>query len=125
MSSSHLHICFGSVLCGLFLLTTAAGLCAEPLRDPTRPPRVQAASAPAERTTGWQVSSILISPGRRVATVNGKAVQVGDRIAGARVTAIAADYVRLRHENKEFTVQLQRQRIKEPVQKAGANDEGK
>ncbi|MCP3176604.1 MAG: hypothetical protein AB7F21_02640 [Desulfuromonadales bacterium] len=125
MSSSRLPICFGVLLCGLFLLTAAAGLCAEPLRDPTRPPRVLAAPAPAERTTGWQVSSILISPGRRVATVNGQAVQVGDRIAGARVTAIAADSVRLRKENKEFTVRLQTQRIKKPVQKAGANDEGK
>ncbi|BCA78655.1 hypothetical protein [Desulfuromonas sp. AOP6] len=125
MSSCLLHVCHRALLCGLLLLIAASGLHAEPLRDPTRPPRSLAAPTRVETTSKWQVSSILISADRRVATVNGQAVQVGDRISGARVLAIAADSVRLRNEKKEFTVRLHAQRIKEPVVQAGEKGEGK
>ena len=125
MSSCRLHVCLRALLCGLLLLIAASGLQAEPLRDPTRPPQSLTVPARVETTSKWQVSSILISADRRVAMVNGRAVQVGDRVSGARVLAIAADSVRLRNEKKEFTVRLHTQRIKEPVAETGEKGEGK
>jgi hypothetical protein len=52
------------------------------------------------------LSSTLIAPGRRLATINGQRVAVGERIGQARVTAIEADRVALTEGNKEIIVEL-------------------
>jgi len=103
----------------VFLLSASPSPGAEALRDPTRPPQGIAAREPGAETANWRVTAILISPQRRVATVNGKAVQIGDRVSGARVVEIAPGAVRLRDSRKEFTVRLQTQRIKEPAAPSG------
>ena len=103
------------ILLVLAVIVAVPAMGAEVLRDPTRPPQT---FSPRERQAGsasWKLSAILISPGRKVATINGKAVQVGDRVSGARVVAIMPGAVRLRDNEKEFTVRLQTERIKEPA----------
>ena len=42
------------------------------------------------------LQSTLLSKGRRIAMINGKPMQVGDRIAGARIVAIGPASVTLR-----------------------------
>ncbi len=98
----------------LLLLCSASSGGAQPFRDPTRPPRAAVAAEKVDRGS-WTLSSVLVSPARRVALLNGRAVQEGALIDGARVVAIEAGRVRLRQNRQEFSVALQNARIKEPA----------
>lgn len=82
--------------CLMFLLSVATGLCAlkaqsEVLRDPTQPLNyvVQVASGEAE----LKLESVLISSGRRLATINGQTVSVDQSVSGAKVISIVAGSV--------------------------------
>ena len=83
--------------------------------DPTRPPNfselasnaAQDSSAPA-----WQLSSILVSPQRSIAIINGKTVKQGDRIGNARVLKIQTTGVILRTGEETFTVKLLPEKMK-------------
>lgn len=98
------------ILTGLLSLALALPLGAAPaLIDPTRPAR------PGEVVAGAQVSgtgerfvltSILISDDRRHAVINDQVVSVGDRVDGARVTAIQPYAVRLAVAGGTLTVRL-------------------
>ena len=69
------------------------------LDDPTRPAGLRAAHVPAATTPqrpAWRLQSILVSPHRRVAVINGHSVAPGERVGGARVTRIGVDRVYLR-----------------------------
>lgn len=105
------------LLLGLTGVATTA-VAAEPgLRDPTRPPGMAVpgrSGAPAP--TRWVLSSTLIAPGRRLATINGRTVAVGEHIAGAVVEAIWPAQVRLRSEGREFVVELLPGSVKRPVE---------
>lgn len=103
----------GSIRCRLlvsFLLLLAGSAGAEALNDPTRPP----ARAPAPRPGAAVVvarerlvlSSVLISPERRVAVINGRALQVGERIDDAEVVAIDLQQVRLKRHTQTVTLTL-------------------
>lgn len=81
------------------------------LSDPTRP---NFGAGAAAATSGWQLSSTLISPHRRLAIINGRAVAVGDRIAGATVVAIQPATVQLRTDAGEVTLELVSTDIKRP-----------
>ncbi|QKK02566.1 MAG: GspB domain-containing protein [Pseudomonadota bacterium] len=67
--------------------------------DPTRPPdsaEISAwfgAPADGEREQPYRLQSVLISPQRRIAVINGQRVQIGDRLGSARVNAIEPDGV--------------------------------
>lgn len=77
------------------------------LDDPTLPPNVT--SMPAEstnQTIAWQLSSILISPQRSIAIINGQSVQVGDILAGARVKSINETVVKLKHRGETINLEL-------------------
>jgi MSHA biogenesis protein MshK len=66
----------------------AGAALAQPLADPTRPPThgaVQALQGDAPRT---RLQSVLISPGRSVAIIDGRAVRPGERIGDATVLSI-------------------------------------
>ncbi len=78
----------------LMLVLLVAPVATAELVDPTRPPAVPGgAPDPAEPRRG--LTSILVSPERRLATIDGETVRVGDRVQGGRVLAISPTTVRL------------------------------
>lgn len=94
----------------LFCLTIFwhLGAVAEVLNDPTRPPGVKLSGqlAGTKSAPRWVLSSTLIAPARRLATINGKTVSVGEDIAGAKVVTIEPARVSLREGNRHFVVEL-------------------
>lgn len=74
------------------------------LHDPTRPDYITGATRSSN--TGWQLSSTLISPQRRLAVVNGETVGVGDHVDGATVVSIEPGAVELRAAGRILTVEL-------------------
>jgi MSHA biogenesis protein MshK len=74
------------------LMTGVATAQAQALRDPTRPPGVAAIkAAPGVAPGGLVLQSILISPERKAAVINGKVVGPGESIDGYMLIAIAED----------------------------------
>jgi MSHA biogenesis protein MshK len=96
-----------SILLAMACMGAASTTVAQALRDPTRPPSAstKAASGKPEQS-GWILQSVLISPERRSAIINGEIVQIGGSIAGAELIAIAAERVTLRTQEGLRTVQL-------------------
>jgi len=90
-------------LCGTNALAQS-----EPLADPTRPPTVGVESSVAMATKpGPRLQSVLISPSRRVAVINGSAVGVGGKVGDATVASISEGAVVLVHANRRReTLQL-------------------
>ncbi len=85
-------------LAAFVLLAASAGSHAQALVDPTRPPNASAASAPAGAAgpAAMQLQSVLISPGRKVAVINGETVLVGGHFGDATLVRIEATRVTLR-----------------------------
>lgn len=82
---------------------------AEALKDPTRPPNYQQKGGIAVGTNAapkWVLTSTLISPARRLATINGRTLAVGEQISGARVVSIETARVALMDGNKEIILEL-------------------
>ena len=88
---------------GLAAGGSAAG---EELPDPMRPPQVSVRSAtePASTPSRWQLHMTRISPGQRLAVLNGRLVKPGDEVSGARVVSVGPDAVELRKGGKQFRV---------------------
>lgn len=86
-----------SAVLAVFCAGVASAAVAQALRDPTRPP-VAAANIVAGKmqVSGWILQSVLISPERRYAIINGEVVALGGSIAGAELISIAAERVTLR-----------------------------
>lgn len=93
------------------LLACLAGVAAAQnvqLADPTRPPSAvaeSAASEPAARP-GPTLQSILISPTRRVAVINGQTVVQGGKFRDATVANITEGSVLLQYADRRQTLQL-------------------
>ncbi len=88
------------------------------LPDPTRPPGKSLAGhgTGARGVARWVLSSTLISPDRRLATINGRIVAVGQRVVGgAVVEEIQPAQVRLRLRSRHFYVKLLPGGVKWPV----------
>lgn len=87
-----------AILAALVWVVTASTAIAQALRDPTRPPLAAGAKAATARIdqAGWILQSVLISPERRYAIINGEVVQLGGSIAGAELVAVAEGRVTLR-----------------------------
>jgi hypothetical protein len=95
----------GAVVCVVVVSTTAA----QALRDPTRPPAFASAKGAItgkNEITGWVLQSVLISPERRYAIINGEVVPLGGSIAGAELVAIAEERVTLRTREGLRTLHL-------------------
>jgi hypothetical protein len=94
-------------------LAPGSGPClAQALSDPMQPP-ASAYLAPANAAGGEQASggglvlqSTLLSGGRRIAMIDGKPMQVGDRIGRARIVSIDPGAVTLRESNTTRVLQL-------------------
>jgi len=85
---------------------------AQALSDPMQPP-ASVYLAPANAAGGEQASgggpvlqSTLLSKGRRIAMIDGKPMQVGDRIGRARIVSIDPGAVTLRESNTTRVLQL-------------------
>ena len=68
---------------------------AQPLADPTRPPDFTAPGT-ATAPSGPRLHSVLISPGRRLAVVDGETVAVGGKVGDATVVQISETEVVLK-----------------------------
>lgn len=97
-------------------LILIGGLClgshvaAQALEDPMRPPHYMETakvSKPAlAKKESWYLNSIMITPQRRVAVINGQRVTEGAWVGSARVVAIEATQVRLKTANRSLTLNL-------------------
>lgn len=85
------------------LLLAASGAVLGALPDPTRPtlPGAAASAGP-----GYRLESILVSPVRRQAVIDGHLVQVGDRVGHAVVLRIDPETVWLRGKGRPFGLRL-------------------
>jgi MSHA biogenesis protein MshK len=69
-------------------MLSMAGVQAQALTDPTRPPSA-AAEANGEHGEGaTRLQSVLLSPGRKMAVINGVAVPLGGMVGEARLVKI-------------------------------------
>lgn len=84
---------------------------ANQMLDPTRPPsafakpRTSVADAPVS-TQGLQLQSVLISPKRKVAIINGETLVVGDSIGESQIIRIMDTEVVLRAGTEERVVRM-------------------
>jgi len=78
------------------------------LPDPMQPPQVEAASTAKERKPhpSWRLQSILVSPARRVAIINGHRLTTGERVGGARLVSIHPDHVILNYQGRNLELRL-------------------
>lgn len=79
------------------LLVAASAAHGQALRDPTRPPGPGARTATGKaEQSGYNLQSVLISPERRYAIINGEIVPIGGSVGGAELVAVAPERVTLR-----------------------------
>lgn len=82
---------------------------AQALRDPMRPPAAAeggAVAAAGEAPVAARLQSVLISPARRVAVIDGRVVRVGERVGDATVVAISESQVVLQRADARETLKL-------------------
>ena len=84
------------ILIAAVCMVAASAVPAQALRDPTRPAAASGKGAANAEQSGWVLQSVLISPERRYAIINGEVVPLGGSIAGAELVAVTAERVTLR-----------------------------
>jgi MSHA biogenesis protein MshK len=96
------------VMATLTALTGSVVVHAQGLPDPTRPPAMveSASEQDASASSGPVLQSVLISPTRRIATINGQALKPGDKFGEARVMKITENEVVLRNGQEMQTLKL-------------------
>ncbi len=105
------------VLITLLCSIVSFSLSAEALNDPMRPPvTLSKGNTMQKRVTGYELSSIFISSNRRAAIINGRNVNVGDRVNRAKVLEIEATEVVISIAGKKRTLTLLPVSIKKPVE---------
>jgi len=100
----------------LLALAAALAVCAplaaaQALRDPTRPPVIFGRTGHGGiispgRNAEWVLQSVLLSPERRYAIINGEVLSLGGSVAGAELVAIREGEVTLRAGGALRTVRL-------------------
>jgi hypothetical protein len=80
------------------------------MRDPMQPyrPAAGAAAGGAGAAYRFNLTGVLISPSRRVAIVNGRPQQIGDRVDGAVIVSIEPETVHLQQGSDELLIHLGR-----------------
>lgn len=91
-----------SLLLGGMVAITAQ---AQALVDPTRPPAMDAAS-PGSPLAGQRLHSTLLSPGRRLAIIDGQTVALGGKVGESTVVSISETQVVLRKGNETEVLKL-------------------
>ena len=100
----------------MLALSAALAVCvplaaAQALRDPTRPPVIFGRTGDGgiikrSRDAEWVLQSVLLSPERRYAIINGEVLSLGGSVAGAELVAIREGEVTLRAGGALRTVRL-------------------
>ncbi len=91
----------------VFLLLVSGRIHAETLPDPTRPPmEVGAAKRIASAPSGPVLQSILISPHRKAAIIDGKTVLLGETFEGGMLVGIGEGEVTVRMGGELTTLKL-------------------
>jgi len=116
-------------------LCAAAATQAQVLRDPTRPPLIDAGiGTSAEAVSAQRLQSTLLSSGRRLAVIDGQTFALGGKVGDARVLRISETEVVLQrgadtevlklHPSVAKTTRIARQstRQKEPTTRTGKGD---
>src|SRR5260370_6188185 len=96
---------------GAALAVCAPLAAAQALRDPTRPPLIFGRTGDGgmmgrSRDAEWVLQSVLLSPERRYAIINGEVLSLGGSVAGAGLVAIREGEVTLRAGGALRTVRL-------------------
>jgi len=96
---------------GAALAVCAPLAAAQALRDPTRPPlnfgrTGEGGTVSRSRDAEWVLQSVLLSPERRYAIINGEVLGLGGSVAGAELVAIREGEVTLRTGGALRTVRL-------------------
>ena len=101
------------------VLTGASGQ--SDLADPTRPARSSRRPSAVTETAeaALTLQSVMLSEHRRVAVINGRRVEPGDQVFGARVVEISLSAVRLRRADGEILLTLTGTSFKRPVPERG------
>jgi MSHA biogenesis protein MshK len=90
-------------------MLTVAFADAQELRDPTRPPALfesDGGQRTSSASAGPVLQSVLISPTRRIAMIDGQALKPGDKFGDARVVKITENEVVLRNGQEVQTLKL-------------------
>lgn len=74
--------------------------------DPTRPPTLVAVPAPEGAAPANQLQSVMISPTRRAAIINGSLVELGAKYGDAVLMRVAEDEVVLRSGSSQQVLKL-------------------
>src|SRR5258706_8478563 len=90
----------------LALALSSAG--AQGLSDPTRPPGSGSLESAGEapQAAALQLQSILLSPQRKIAVINGQTVKIGERVGDATLLAISETGVVLKRGDEQQRLQL-------------------
>ena len=84
----------------------SASASAQITTDPTRPPAGLAAEAPRGAVAGNQLQSVMISPTRRAAIINGVVVELGGKYGDSVLTKVAEDEVVLESGSSRQVLKL-------------------
>jgi MSHA biogenesis protein MshK len=89
---------WGMMLAVATFVSCPIGAVAQEMRDPTRPSahRDESGSAASSRVDSWVLQSVLISPERRFAIINGHVVAPGEWVNGALLLEVAEGSATLR-----------------------------
>ncbi len=105
---SHAPLLRQGGLAGVLLLLALTSQ-AQALRDPTRPPDVSAMPAAEGKVTepaGPQLQSVLLSPQRKVAVINGQSVRLGEKYGDTRLVRLTDSAATLRRGRQEQVLHL-------------------
>ena len=91
---------------GLAMLFWAVGAGAQMMADPTRAPRAVPSEITPEQTRGPVLQSVIITPERRAAIINGERVELGAVYGDARVARITETEVVLRSAGRTEVLKL-------------------
>ena len=102
-------------------LAFAPAVFAQGLTDPTRPPTAPLPGGGASDEPTSQLQSILISPNRRLAVINGQTVALGGRVGDATLTQISETGVVLKRGDLLESLPLLPGVAKQPVRRSRAS----
>ena len=78
------------------------------MTDPMQPPGFKGKVSVRTQTAKpkWRLTSTLIGEHRRLATINGRTIKVGETIAGARLVDIQPAVVTLSYQSRSIVLRL-------------------
>ncbi len=101
----------------MILYMTAAATAHAQLRDPMKPPEFlySAGDVSQSKYSGYELTSIIISPNRRVAVINGQSLSKGDSLGNVIVVDIRPAEVLLKRGEEDIVLSLIPVNVKMPV----------